>query len=254
MAGLTPKRGAKGDLAAVPLLMLLPNMITLIGMSLGLTAIRFAMEDRFAMAVTLILMAGIADFFDGLAARRLKAESPMGAQLDSLSDFLCFGVAPAIIVYQVHLTDLGAFGWMFALIFVAATCLRLARFNVAAGQDNGAAGPKLHFTGVPAPAGACLGLTPVFLELSGLIDPGDAAVAVSIWLAFVGLLMISKLKTPSPKAMRVQRRLIPVILCATVIVIGLIFTRPWLFLVLISVIYLALVLVALVRARGSFLG
>ncbi|OSP53670.1 CDP-diacylglycerol--serine O-phosphatidyltransferase [Pseudoruegeria sp. SK021] len=245
-----PERGERGEQGAVPILMLVPNVITLIGMSFGLTAIRFTIEGRFAMAVTLILMAVLSDFFDGMAARRLKAESPMGAQLDSLSDFLCFGVAPAIIVYQVHLTQMGEFGWIFALLFAAATCLRLARFNVTAEKGAGSIGQKMHFIGVPAPAGACLGLMPVFLTLSGVLTLGDAAVAA--WLAFVGLLMISKLKTPSPRTFKVPRRLIPVILCATAIVIGLIFTRPWIFLVMINSVYLCMVLYALVRSRGSF--
>lgn len=234
----------------VSILMLLPNMITLLGMSLGFTAIRFAIEGRFSTAVFMILLAMLADGFDGFFARRFGAESPMGAQLDSLSDFLCFGVAPAIVVYQLHLTQARGFGWIFALLFVAATCLRLARFNVMSAQADESTGLRAHFVGVPAPAGAFLGLFPVFLTLAGSFTPGDAPIAVSVWLAFVGILMISKLRTLSPMAVKVPRRLIAVILFATVTVIGLSLTRPWFILAVISSVYLATVLYALVRARG----
>lgn len=246
--------GSEGDApdeqTRVSILMLLPNMITLLGLSLGLTAIRFAIEGRFATAVFMILLAMLADGLDGFIARRFGAESPMGAQLDSLSDFLCFGVAPAILVYQLHLTQAGGFGWIFVLLFTAATCLRLARFNVMSDQADESTAPKVHFIGVPAPAGAFLGLLPAFLTLAGGFDRGDAPMAVAVWLALVGILMISKLPTLSPKAIRVPRRLVVVIMFATVVVIGLGFTRPWFVLVMIDAAYLATVVYALVRARG----
>lgn len=242
------------DRSQVSLLLLLPNMVTLTGMSFGFTAIRFAMEGRFGAAVFAILIAALADGLDGLLARKLKAESPMGAQLDSLSDFLCFGVAPAIVVYQVHLSHTGGFGWVFALLFAAATCLRLARFNVMSGQADESAGPKRHFVGVPAPAGAMLGLLPVFMMLAGGWDAEEAPAMVALWLALIGMLMISKLKTPSPKAIKVPRRMIAVILFATVTVIGFSFTHPWYLLVLIDWAYLAVVALAVIRARGRLFG
>lgn len=235
----------------VSLLLLMPNMVTLIGMSFGLTAIRLAIEGRFSAAVFLILLAGLADGFDGLLARRLRAETAMGAQLDSLSDFLCFGVAPTILIYQIHLAATGGIGWIFALLFAAATCLRLARFNVMSGAADSTSEAKRHFIGVPAPAGAFLGLLPVFLTLAGLTEPGDAPMLVAIWMALVGVLMISKLKTLSPKTVKVPRRLVAVILFATVTVIGLSLTRPWFILVILALAYLATVLHAVIRARGQ---
>lgn len=240
----------QGEQSPVSILLLLPSMVTLIGLSFGLTAIRFTIEGRYAAAVFLILLAALADGIDGLLARWLGAESPIGAQLDSLSDFLCFGVAPALVVYQIHLTQAGGFGWTFALLFAAAACLRLARFNVATGQADDSAGPAKHFVGVPAPAGACLGLLPVFLTLAGFVAPGHAPVAVSVWLLIVSCLMMSNLRTLSPKSIRVPRRLIGVVLIITVTVIGLGFTRPWSVLALIDVVYIATVLYALVRAKG----
>ncbi|WGW03666.1 CDP-diacylglycerol--serine O-phosphatidyltransferase [Tropicibacter oceani] len=248
----TPPGGQpRSEAGAVSILMLLPNMVTLIGMSLGLTAIRFAIEGRFTTAVFLIILSALADGLDGLLARRLKAESPMGAQLDSLSDFLCFGVAPAILVYQVHLSHTGGFGWIFALLFAAAACLRLARFNVTSGQADESAPAKRYFVGVPAPAGALLGLMPVFLTLSGTFSAGSIPVAVCIWLTIVGGLMISRLKTPSPKALKVPRSLTAVILFATVIVIGLSFTHPWFLLAGVNVGYLMMVAYGQIRDRST---
>ena len=244
----------RGEQGSVSILSLLPNMVTLIGMSLGLTAIRFAIEGRFTTAVFLIVLAAVADGLDGLLARKLGAESPMGAQLDSLSDFLCFGVAPMIVVYQMHLAQTGGFTWIFALLFAAATCLRLARFNVMSGQADESDGPKRHFVGVPAPAGAFLGLLPVFLTLSGVIDATDWPTGVALWLALVGMLMISKLQTPSPKSVKVPRRMIAVIFFATVMAIGLGLTRPWYMLVAADLAYLAVVTVAALRARGRIFG
>ncbi len=238
----------------VSILMLLPNMITLMGMSLGLTAIRFAIEGRFTTAAFTILLAMLADGLDGFVARRFGAESPMGAQLDSLSDFLCFGVAPAILIYQLHLTQTGGFGWIAALLFAAATCLRLARFNVMSGLQDVRIRARMHFVGVPAPAGAFLGLLPVFVTLAGGLDRGDAPMAVSVWMGFVGVLMISKLPTLAPRAVRVPRRMVAVIMFATVVVIGLGFTRPWFVLAMIDAAYLATVVYALVRARGRMFG
>lgn len=246
--------GGAGGQARVSILLLLPNIVTLVGMSFGLTAIRFATEGRLSAAVLLILLAALADVLDGLLARRFDAASAMGAQLDSLSDFLCFGAAPALMVYQLHLADVGGMGWIFALLFVTATCLRLARFNVMSGQADPSDEAKRHFVGVPAPAGAFLGILPVFLTLTGALDAGAAPALVSLWLAFVGLLMISKLKTPSLKGINVPRRSIAVILFATVVVIGLGFSRPWWLLVALDLAYLATVIAALIQARGRLFG
>lgn len=248
MSELTPEGG--NEQGSVSILQVLPNLVTLIGMCFGLTSIRFAIEGRFGTAVFLILLAALADGLDGILARKLGAESAMGAQLDSLSDFLSFGVAPAILVYQIHLTGLHGFGWIFPLLFATAACLRLARFNVMSGQADDGAGPKLHFVGVPAPAGAMLGLLPVFLTLIGVFDAKSAPIGVAFWLALVGLLMISKLKTPSPKAVAIPRKLVALLFFTTVVMIGMSFTRPWFILILMDAAYLVVVAHAIFRAKG----
>ena len=234
----------------VPLILLVPNMLTLAGMALGLTAIRFAIEERFMAGAALLIGAAILDGLDGQVARRLQATSEIGAQLDSLSDFLCFGVAPAMLVYGFLLAPAGSMGWVFVLLYAGAACLRLARFNVMSGQKHEDAGPSRHFVGVPAPAGAMLALLPVFLTLAGVADFGSAPVAEALWLGAVGILMVSKLRTPSPKGLRVPRHLIAPILFATVAAVGLAFTRPWLLLAALDIVYLGVIVAILVRARG----
>jgi CDP-diacylglycerol--serine O-phosphatidyltransferase len=244
------ENGAVAGHTRISMLMLLPNMITLMGMSLGLTAIRFAIEGRFTTAALMILLAMLADGLDGFVARRFRAISLMGAHLDSLSDFLCFGVAPAIVIYELHLTETSGYGWIFALLFAAATCLRLARFNVMQSEPQDDCRAKTHFVGLPAPSGAFLGLLPVFLTLAGVLESGAAPVLVSIWMTLLSILMISKLPTPSPRAIKVPRRLVPMIFFATVAVIGLGFTQPWYVFVSIDAVYFATIFYAIIRIRG----
>ncbi|KEO60668.1 CDP-diacylglycerol--serine O-phosphatidyltransferase [Thioclava indica] len=233
----------------MPFLQLVPNLVTMAGMGLGLTAIRFAMDDRFEFAVVLILLAGLIDGLDGLIARRLHATSDFGAELDSLSDFLCFGVAPGLLVYRFALGETHAFGWIFVLIYTGAACLRLARFNVMRSEPDS----MRHFTGVPAPAGAGLALLPMFVTFADIGDARAVPVLVAIWLGLVGTLMISRIKTFSPKALRIPRGAVGFALIGTVIAVGMVFTKIWLLMVIIVVIYVALLMPAIWRARGLIL-
>ena len=140
----------------------MPNLVTILGLCAGLTALRFAFAGRFEPAAALIVFAALIDGFDGLLARRLDAASPFGAELDSLADFFNFGVAPAFLVYQLALTGAPDLGWTAALVFAVCACLRLARFNVS--RDVPVTG-RAHFVGVPAPAGALLGAAAGLREL-----------------------------------------------------------------------------------------
>jgi CDP-diacylglycerol--serine O-phosphatidyltransferase len=255
---MKPFAPRNGDRDRVPFLLLLPNMVTLAGMCLGLTSIRFAMDERFGFAVALIFLAVLMDGLDGLLARRLRATSNFGAELDSLSDFLCFGVAPGILLYKFMLEPLGSLGWMFVLILAAAACLRLARFNVmrGAGADEEVTtkDDKTHFVGVPAPAGALLALLPLFAVQAGVLSPQTPALLVAFWLGLVALLMVSSLKTLSPKTLRIPRGLVVVIMFTLVVGIGLMFSQPWLLLVGVDLIYLGVLLHAVVKARGRIFG
>ncbi|GIT89850.1 CDP-diacylglycerol--serine O-phosphatidyltransferase [Jannaschia pagri] len=232
----------------MPLILLLPNMVTILGLCFGLTSIRFAFEDRFELAAGLLMLAAIFDGIDGLLARRLNAASPFGAELDSLSDFVCFGVAPALIVYHFGLGGMGGTGWIAALTFAICCCLRLARFNVAAKDETNDAG---SFTGVPAPAGAMLGLFPVTLHLAGYVDLRDVQLLIAAWMLFVGGLMIARFPTISLKAMRISRDNAVYVLLAGAIVIGLMLTRLWTFHVGASVLYLGLLAWGLLRRRRA---
>lgn len=144
---------------------LLPNLLTLIGLCVGLSAIRLAMDGKFGDSVVAIAVSGVIDGLDGRLARLLKATSRFGAEFDSLADFLCFGVAPALIIYQWSLEPWGAIGFLPPLMFAAAMALRLARFNAALESAPPSAFAYNFFTGVPAPAGAGLALFPLFLGL-----------------------------------------------------------------------------------------
>lgn len=227
-------------------LQLVPNLVTILGLCAGLTAIRFAYLGRFDLAAGLIVFAAVIDGFDGLLARKLDAASPIGAELDSLADFVDFGVAPAFVVYFATLAGTGDLGWTFALVFAVCCCLRLARFNV--NRDVPLEG-RAHFVGVPAPAGALLGLLPVFLQLAGLVDVAEVPLAVAGWLGLVGLLMVSRLRTFSPKAVRIPRERSRFILVAAALLVGLALTRFWLLLILFDVVYAALLVHAAVWRR-----
>ncbi len=234
----------------IPFYMLLPNLATISGMCLGITAIRYAIEERFEIAVTLILISGVFDGLDGLLARRVNAASDFGAELDSLSDFLCFGVAPGLIVYEFFLRGQTGISWIFVLVYITAACLRLARFNVTREKKTG---DGKSFTGVPAPAGAMLGLLPLFLTMSDLIDLRENPILVAIWLGIVGFLMISQIKTFSPKSIRVPRKLVSIAMFGVVICIGLFIAQLWRLMVVIDVIYLASVLWSVIKSKGRVL-
>lgn len=256
---MKPFAPRNGDRDRVPFLLLLPNMVTLAGMCLGLTSIRYAMDERFGFAVALIFLAVLMDGLDGLLARRLRATSNFGAELDSLSDFLCFGVAPGILLYKYMLEPLGSLGWIFVLIFAAAGCLRLARFNVMRGagaqeEVSDTQTDKTHFVGVPAPAGAMLALLPLFAVQAGVLSDQSPALLIAFWLGLVALLMVSRLKTLSPKSLRIPRGLVVVIMFAMVVGIGLMFSSPWLLLVVVDLAYLVVLALAVIRARGRIFG
>ena len=220
------------------LVRLMPNLVTILGLCAGLSAIRFTLDARFEIAAALIIFAALLDAVDGLVARRLNAASDFGAELDSLADFVNFGVAPGVLVFGYALqADFAGPGWIFVMVFAVCACLRLARFNI----NRDAPNPKgrQFFTGVPAPAGAMLGLFPVFLGLAKLAEPQNAPLVVAIWLAAVGLLMVSTLPTPSIKGLWVPRDKAPYLLIATAFVVGLGITRFWLLMVLVILAYLA---------------
>ncbi len=213
----------------VPFRALLPNMVTLLAMSAGLTAIRLAMDGNFELAVGALILAAILDGIDGRVARLLKSTSRFGAQLDSLADFVNFGVAPALLLYVWRLQDLKALGWIVALALAICTALRLARFNAA--LDVGPA-PDWHkdfFVGIPAPAGAMVVLLPLALSKIGLPVPPEAAVLVALYTAAIALLMVSRFPTWSGKRLgqRIPTESVMPFLVMAVLMIALLISYPF---------------------------
>ncbi len=231
----------------VPVRYLLPNLITLLALCSGVTSIRLALEGRYELAVACVMLAVVLDAVDGRLARLLKGTSRFGAELDSLADFVNFGVAPAILLYVWSLNSLKTLGWVICLVLAIACALRLARFNVALDDPNKPAWASRFFTGAPAPAGAGLALLPLYLGFLGLIDDGHGwALAVGPYVVVVALLMVSRVPTFSGKNMGLipGDKVLPVLGLAVLAVIMLI-AYPWQFLTIVSIAYLALIPVSL---------
>ncbi|WP_108482193.1 CDP-diacylglycerol--serine O-phosphatidyltransferase [Oceaniglobus ichthyenteri] len=229
---------------------LLPNLLTLAAICAGLTAIRFGIQGNFETAVRLILLAGILDGLDGRVARLLKSESEIGAELDSLADFVNFGVAPVLLVYLWGLQDIRNEAWIAMLLFSVCCVTRLARFNVDARAGEPEA-PKDFFTGVPAPAGAVLVLLPVYYSfLSGWMpDSAFEFLAICAWVVIVGLLMISRIPTFSGKSTTIERRRVRYFMIGFVFFIAALLTYTWLTLVVCSLIYMATIPISHAKAR-----
>lgn len=194
-----PEEGKKRRFQPIPLRVLIPNLITLLALCLGLTAIRLAIEGRIEMAVYAILFAALLDGIDGNLARLLKGTSRFGAELDSLADFVNFGCVPALVLYFWMLKDLKALGWIVCLIFAIAMVLRLARFNVMLDDPNRPEWKKGFFVGMPAPMGAACVLLPVYLVLAGMPVFTGMPIVVLLYTLIVAVLTVSRLPTISSK-------------------------------------------------------
>ena len=224
----------------VPFRVIAPNLITLMALCLGLTAIRLAFEGRFEPAVIAVVVAGVLDGIDGRVARLLKGTSRFGAELDSLADFVNFGCAPALILYGFVLHDLKSVGWIGALVFAIAMALRLARFNVMIDDPNRPEWKKDYFVGIPAPAGALTALLPLYLHFLGLTFDPWAAPAILAYVVALALLVISTVPTFSGKTMgkRVPRSWVLPIFVVTVAAFGVLLSFPFEALSAVSLAYL----------------
>ncbi|HEY1962609.1 MAG TPA: CDP-diacylglycerol--serine O-phosphatidyltransferase [Rhizomicrobium sp.] len=204
----------------------IPNALTLLGLCTGATAIWFAQSGHWQGAVVAIVIAAVLDTLDGRIARFLGLESKFGAQLDSLADLVSFGIAPAVLVYMWTLYHGGGAGWTIAMVFSACCAIRLARFNVHAeeAEDDAPAG---HFTGVPAPAAACLILLPMLLSFQGPLPILHDPFVNGGWMALVSLLMVSRLPTLSMKNVYVPKRLAAPVLAFAAVLIFCMIVWPW---------------------------
>src|ERR1700735_2665559 len=243
----SPRRG----LRAVPLRLLIPNLITLFALGLGLTSIRLATEGSIDWAVSAVAGAAVLDGLDGRIARALKGTSRFGAELDSLADFVDFGVAPALVLYVDNLHAAKSFGWVAALVFAMACALRLARFNVMIDEDQ-PPWRDIFFVGMPAPAGAIVGLLPIYLDHAFDFGPptSQSAVVESLYVLAVALLMASRVPHYSGKSIgRVPREYVSVVLVGVAAALLILFNFPMQALVAVTLVYLASIPVAVRRYR-----
>lgn len=217
----------KRRLLVLPLSRLFPNMITIGGLCCGLSAVRLGLENKFEVAVILLVAAAVIDGMDGRIARFLNSTSTFGAQLDSLSDFFCFGVAPGLLLYQWRLHELKGTGWAIVLFFAVCCALRLARFNTNLAQDNLEPWQLKFFVGVPSPAGAMLALMPIVMSFYA---PGiaDHPIFFAIWIAFVAALMASRIPTFAAKKVSIHHEWLLTLMIAFGIMTVLVFSEPWL--------------------------
>jgi len=211
----------------IPVRMLVPNIITLLALCAGLTAIRLTIEGRIELALGAIVFAAVLDGIDGRVARLIKGQSRFGAELDSLADFVNFGVTPALILYFWKLSELANVGWIAVMVFAIAMSLRLARFNVAIEDPNKPAYAENFFTGVPAPAGALSVLLPIYLALLGA--PTLPAIVITLYVLVIAFLMISRLPVFSGKKLgvRVPREMVLPVIVLVILVTALLISYPW---------------------------
>ncbi|TMK10167.1 MAG: CDP-diacylglycerol--serine O-phosphatidyltransferase [Alphaproteobacteria bacterium] len=211
----------------IPVRMLVPNVITLLAICAGLTAIRLSTEGRMELAVAAIVFAAALDGIDGRVARMIKGQSKFGAELDSLADFVNFGVAPGLILYFWQLHEIHNGGWIAAMVFAISGGLRLARFNATMDDPNKPAFATNFFTGVPAPAGAITVLLPVYLAFLGLPKPHPTLTA--LYTLLIAFLMVSRLPVFSGKAirMRVPPEMVLPVFVSVIFFIALLIGYPW---------------------------
>ena len=201
---MLPRRRARKRLRAQPLIHLLPNMFTVLSLCAGLTSIRYALDARYELAVALIVAAGVLDGLDGRSARLLKISSRLGAELDSLADFLSFGVAPAVLVYLWSLNQVKALGWTLVLLFATCCALRLARFNTELEATDRPPWMSRFFTGMPAPAAAGCAIIPLLLAFAFELDwPRNWLLNAAV-LTAVSVMMVSRIPTFSIKTVVVR--------------------------------------------------
>ena len=225
---------------------ILPNMLTLIGVCIGLTSIRFALDGKFEFAIIAIIFAALIDGLDGRIARLIKGTSKVGKELDSLTDMISFGVAPAFIMYFWKLNTLGRFGWLVCLIYVICVALRLARFNVNSDQDP--SWRDNFFEGVPSPAGGILVLTPLIISVTDFNFINlNYNIVVPTFFIITSLLLISKFPSYALKKIVIQRKATIFLLFGIVLFFGLLLIYPFKVIAISSILYLLMLPISFIH-------
>jgi CDP-diacylglycerol--serine O-phosphatidyltransferase len=234
---MKPRR-LKRPMRGIPARAIIPNAITVLALCMGLSAVRFALAGKWETALTFIVIAGVLDGFDGRIARLLNGQTRFGAELDSLSDVIAFGVAPSLVVYLWSLETMPRYGWIFALAFAAACALRLARFNASIDEDEQPHTSAGFLTGVPAPTAAGLLLFPIFLWLVTHQPLFRDFYVVAPWSTLVAFLMVSNVATFSWSSIRLKRGMRFGALAGIAGMIAAIVTIPWIAFSALAVAYL----------------
>lgn len=226
-------------LKGLPFNKIVPNVMTILALCAGLTAIRYGLRAEFERAIIAIFLAAALDGLDGRVARMLKGTSQFGAELDSLSDFVCFGVTPAILLYLWTMNTAGGLGWALVLLYVVCCGLRLARFNTQLmGEKDLPSWAYNYFTGVPAPAAAGLVLLPMILSFEIAPQFFSKPLVVAVFLVAVAVLMVSQLPTFSFKKMKVPNRAVLPLMVGIGVLAAFLVTNPWMTLGILGLLYI----------------
>ena len=224
----------------IPFRAMVPNAVTALALCFGLTGVRFAVAERWEIAIACVIVAGVLDGMDGRIARLLRAQSRFGAELDSLSDVIAFGVAPALILFLWSLHSAPQFGWTAGLALAVCCALRLARFNSLIDADDQPHKSAGFLTGVPAPAGAGLAFVPIYLWLVTGEALFRAWYVTMPWVLFIALLLISSIATFSWSSLRIRRSSRLLALAGIALLGAALLTAPWITLLGVALLYLAM--------------
>ncbi len=243
------KKKAIGKLQEVPFRKMAPNIVTLMALCAGITTIKYAILQNWAMAIGCLFLAGIFDGLDGRVARKLKASSKFGAELDSLSDFVSFGVAPALLIYQWSLNSIPHWGWIFTLMFSAGMAMRLARFNTMLEDANVPEYWSHYFVGVPAPMAAAISVMPILISFScpEYMPILQSPAICSVLMVLVAYLMVSRIPTISLKKTKISADLFLPMMIMFALYISCLLTQPWLTMGLSTLTYLLTIPVTIIK-------
>ena len=235
-------------MAEHPLTKFIPNLITLMSLIAGISSIKFSIQANWKLAVLMIMLAAFFDFFDGWMARKLKKSSQFGAELDSLSDFISFGLAPSLLINLCFTHELGRIGWVISLFYIVCAALRLARFNI----ENMKEQSKV-FYGIPSPAAAGVIMIPLYLNFIDQVQfTINYPLICAVLTTFAGIMMISRVPTPSVKNLKVKTLYFRLMIISVVIVLIFLISYFWQTTLLVAIAYLIISLFSLLTYFFTF--
>ena len=235
-------------MAEHPLTKFIPNLITLMSLIAGISSIKFSIQANWKLAVLMIMLAAFFDFFDGWMARKLKKSSQFGAELDSLSDFISFGLAPSLLINLCFTHELGRIGWVISLFYIVCAALRLARFNI----ENMKEQSKV-FYGIPSPAAAGVTMIPLYLNFIDQVQfTINYPLICAVLTTFAGIMMISRVPTPSVKNLKVKTLYFRLMIISVAIVLIFLISYFWQTTLLVAIAYLLISLLSLLTYFFTF--